>query len=174
MHGIAERIENSGDFPIDGWFVAPDVTHRQSDIFGKGTGAIHADALGMRTEVTPARQAIAAASTHDVPFAADDFVGVKIVYVGTNFDNLADEFVADGHRHRNGGARPFIPFVDVEIGATDASVGDADEDVVDTDGRFGNVEEGKAGRAVGFDESFHIRIVEREGKSSRLARRARG
>ncbi len=114
--------------------------------------------------MTPARQAIAAAATDDVPFAADDFARVKIIYVRSYFNNLADEFVANGHGHGDGGARPFVPFINVEIGATDAGVSDADEDIVDADGRLGDVEEGETGGTERLDESFHIRMVERNGK----------
>jgi len=38
-------------------------------------------------------------------------------------------------------ARPFIPFINVEIGEADAGVSDANEDVADTDEGFGNVGE---------------------------------
>ncbi len=71
--------------------------------------------------------------------------------------------MANRHGYGDGGACPLVPFVDVEIGAADAGVSDADEDVVNADGRLRDVEEGEAGRAVGFDESFHIRMVERKG-----------
>ena len=47
-------------------------------------------------KMTPTRQAIAAAAADDMPLSTDDFARVKIVHVGTNFDNFADEFVADG------------------------------------------------------------------------------
>ena len=44
VHGVAEGIEDGGDFLIDMRLVPPDVAHRQHDIFGEGAGAVDADA----------------------------------------------------------------------------------------------------------------------------------
>ena len=46
-----------------------------------------------------ASHAVAAVATDDVTFAADDVARGKVVHVGTNFDNLADELMAHDHRH---------------------------------------------------------------------------
>ena len=54
------------------------------------------------------------------PFAGDDFAGVKILDVGADLDDLADEFMPDDERHGDGLLGPGVPFVDVQIGAADA------------------------------------------------------
>ena len=73
-------------------------------------------------EVAAACETISAATADDVAFAADDFARVKIVDVAADFDNFTDEFVTDGHGNRDGGGGPFVPFVDVQVGAADAGV----------------------------------------------------
>ena len=57
--------------------MAPDIAHWERDVFGESPGPIDADALGVRTEMTPARQTVAAAPADHVPFAADDLAGWK-------------------------------------------------------------------------------------------------
>ena len=155
MDGVAEGIENRRNFPIDACFVPPDVAHGERYEFRKSAGAVYAYPLSVGAEVTPAGQAIAAAAAHDVAFSTDDFAWMKIVHIRTNFNDLADKLMADCHRHGNGSARPFVPFVNMQVGTADAGVRDADEDVVDADGGFRNVEQSETGRGVRFDKSFH-------------------
>ena len=102
--------------------VAPDVGHRQRDEFGESAGTIHADALVLRAEMPAAGKAVAAAAADHVAFAADDVAGEEVVDVGADRDDLADELVADRHRHRDGLLRPFVPVVDVDVGTADAGV----------------------------------------------------
>ena len=71
--------------------------------------------------------------------------GKEVVDVGADFDDLADELVADDHRHGDGLLRPGVPVVDVEVGAADAGAKDLDEHVVDADLRFRDVFQPKAG-----------------------------
>ncbi len=125
MHGIAEGIENRRDFAVDSGIVPPDVAHGQRNVFGECSGAIHADALRMRAKMPAPGQAVAATPADHVAFAADDFAWMKVVDIRADFDNFADELVPDGHGNGNGGSRPIVPFINMQIGAADAGVGDA-------------------------------------------------
>ena len=120
VDGVAERVEDAGDVAVDAGAVVPDVGHRQREIFGEGAGPIHADAPGVRAEMPAAGEAVAAAAADDVAFAADDFAGEKVVHVRADLDDLADELVADDHRHGDRLLRPGVPLVDVQVGAADA------------------------------------------------------
>ena len=111
----------------------PDVGHRQGDVFGERAVAVDADALRMRAEVAPARHAVAAAPADQMPLAADEIAGMKVVDVSADLDDLADELVPDHQRDRDGALRPGVPVVDVEIGAADTGAQDTDEQVVDAD-----------------------------------------
>ncbi len=86
-----------------------------------------------------AREAIAAAAADDVALTADDIARPNIGDVRADGSHFSDEFVADHQRHGNGGLRPFVPFVDVEVGAANAGHQDADQHVVDPGLRRGNV-----------------------------------
>src|SRR5439155_20276744 len=69
-----------------------------------------------------------------VPFAADHLSGPEARYIGVNLQNLADEFMPDGHRHSDRLLSPVVPFVDMRIRATDARAVHLDQNNVDADG----------------------------------------
>ena len=155
----------------------PDIGHRQRDVLGERSGTIHAHAPCVRAQVPPSREAVAAASAHHVPFAADDFARMKIVDVRSDRDNLADELVPDRHRNGNRVARPLVPFVNVHVGAANSGVGDSNQDVVDADRRFGYIFEPQSGRRPAFYEGFqrlfrfsHIAIILLHGRPARVGK----
>ena len=111
--------------------VVPDVRHRQRDQLGERARPVDADAARVRAQVAAAGHAVAAAAADDVALAADDVAGVEVAHVRPDRDDLADELVADRHRHRDRLLRPGVPLVDVQVGAADAGAADADQDVVD-------------------------------------------
>ena len=51
------------------------------------------------------------------------------------FDNLATEFVPGGQRDRDRVPGPFVPLIDVYVGAADRGLVDLDQDVVVADSR---------------------------------------
>ena len=77
VDGVAEGIEDGGDFERDAGGVPPDVGHGQDDELGEGAVAIDADADGVGAEMAAAGEAVAAASADDVAFAGDDVAGEK-------------------------------------------------------------------------------------------------
>ena len=155
VDGVAERIEDGGDVQIDVFLVTPQVGHRHRDVIGERARPVHADALDVRAQMPPSGQAVAAAAADHVTFAAHEIARVKIVDVGADFHDLADELMADRHRHGNGALRPFVPVVDVNIGAADAGAPYPDQNVVDADGGFGNLFEPQARLALALYECFH-------------------
>src|SRR6201997_1823193 len=124
---------------MDAGIVTPDVGHGQRDQFCEGSRAVDSDAGCVGAEMAAAGEAVAAASANDMALAADDIARVEVVYVGTDLDDLADELMADGHGHGDGLLGPLVPLIDVNVGSADAGVPDADQDVVDADGRFCDV-----------------------------------
>jgi hypothetical protein len=129
---------------VDPGRMQPDVGHGQDDVLCEAAAALDAHACGVGAEVAASGEAVAAASADDVTFAADDLSGGEVGYVGADFYDFADELVADGEADGDGFAGPGVPFVDVEVGAADAGLEDADLDVVDADGWFRNVFEPQA------------------------------
>ena len=70
VDGVAEGVEDGGDVFGDALVVTPDVGHGEGDVFGKGAGAIDANAGGIGAEMAAAGEAVPAASAGDVAFAA--------------------------------------------------------------------------------------------------------
>ena len=157
MHRVAERIEDGGHVEIDGRIVVPDIGHRQRDVLGESAGAIDADAACVLAQMASPRQAIATQAAHHMALAADDLAGMKVGDVGAGGHDLADELMADDHRHGNGFPRPIVPFPDVDIGAANAGAHHADENIIDTDFRPRHVFEPQSRFRLAFDESLHAR-----------------
>ena len=93
----------------------------------------------MRAEMAAPRHAIAAAAAHHVAFAGNQLARMKIDDVRAYRNDLADEFMADCHRDRNGLARPLVPIVNVNVGTANPGAVDPDQNVVNADRRDGNV-----------------------------------
>ena len=121
VHGVAERVE-------DRRRRRGRCSCRDARRWSSGSAMYSANAPGrltpmplrVRAQMPPAGQAVAAAAADDVPLAADDVAGREVVDVGADLDDLADELVADHHRHRDRLLRPGVPVVDVHVGAADA------------------------------------------------------
>ena len=155
VDGIAKRIEDRRHFLIDVRRMMPDIRHRQRQVFGKRSGAIDPDSLGMSTQVPPPRQAVAARAANHMTFAADNFARMKVRDVRADFHDFPDKLVPDRHRDRNRLLSPRVPFINVHIRATDPRLLDPDQDIVDADRRFRDVFQPQSDRRVTFDESFH-------------------
>ena len=116
--------------------VMPDVGHRQGDEFGECAGSVDADALRVLAQVPAAGHAVAAAAADHMPFAADDVARPEVGDVRADLDDLADKFVTHDHGHGDRAPGPGVPVVDVNVGAADAGLFHAHQDVVDSDRRL--------------------------------------
>jgi len=121
---------------VDLRIVAPDVGHGQRDEFRKCTRPIDSNALGVCAEMTPPRQAIAAAAAHNMAFAAYDVARIKVADIRTDGDDLADKLMANDHGDRDYLLRPFIPLDDMNIRAAYAGIAHPDQHIVDADLRL--------------------------------------
>src|SRR6185437_4188297 len=161
MNGVAERVEDGCDFKRDVVAVLPDVAHWEHDVFRKCASAIDADTVCVGAKMAASSETISAAAADNVAFAADQFAGMEVVYVGADLHDLADEFVSDDQGYRNGGAGPLVPLVDVKVGAADSGEQDADFDVINTDVRLRHILEPEATLTAGFYARLHAVRVER-------------
>src|SRR5439155_13424992 len=121
--------------------------------------ALHSEPDRVGTEMASARHAVAAAYADDVPLAADEVADLKVDYVGADRRHLPDELVSDDHRHRDRLLRPRIPAVDVQIGAADPGLANANQDVVDPHLGLGHVLEPEALSGLGLDQRAHARVT---------------
>ncbi len=155
VHRIAEWIKYGSDIAVDVVVVDPDVGHGQGEVFRKRARTVDPDTFGIRAEMPPAGQAVAAMATDHVAFAADDLTREKVFDVGANFYDLANKFVADHEGNRNCFTSPLVPFINMDIGPADAGAIDSDENVTDADFRFRDVFQPEARFGFSFNEGFH-------------------
>ena len=80
----------------------------------------------VRAQVAASGQTVPAPPTNNVPLAADNVARMKVPDIRSHRDDLSDELMPDDQWNRNSSrAGPFVPFVDVEIGAANAGIKDA-------------------------------------------------
>ena len=106
-------------------------------------------------ELAPAALAVSAVPTGDVTLAGDSLADLEPDHVATELFDLAHELVADDHRHGDGRLRPRIPVVDVQIGAADRGLANADQNVAIAWRGLGYIFEPQAGFAARLDKCFH-------------------
>jgi hypothetical protein len=102
-------------------------------------------------------------------FTADEFTGVKVRHIRSDFDHLADELMPYNHRHWNGRASPVVPLIDMKVGPADSGQENAYEDIVDADDRGGNVFEPETTLRPAFHKRFHKRFKIQERGAIRKA-----
>ena len=88
----------------------------------------------------------------DVAFTGDALANGQMFDFAAQLFDGADIFVADDHGDGNGFLRPFIPFVNVQIGAADGGFFDLDQNVIRADGRDRGVLHPDAGFGFQFYE----------------------
>src|ERR1700691_4086865 len=136
MHRVPERIEDGGDLLIDIVSMSPDIGHGQRNKFREGARSIHAHTKRVRAEMPSPGQAVAAPSTNDMAFAADNVAGIEVINIRSDFDNFPDKFVPNRHGDWNRLLRPIVPLINMDVRSADAGVSDTDQDIIDTDVGF--------------------------------------
>jgi hypothetical protein len=110
----------------------------------------------MRAQMPPASQAVAASAADHMTFATHQIAGAKIADVRSHLNDFADKFMTDGHWYGDGALRPIVPAVDMNIGAANARAPDADQNIVDANGGFGDLFEPQTGLALALYKGFHV------------------
>src|SRR5690606_2204687 len=108
----------------------PQVAGRHDDVLGEGAIAVDADADRVRAEVLATGTTVAALAADDVAFGRDALADVVAGRARTQLHHAAHEFMADGQALRDGALRPLVPQVDVQVGAADRGLLEADQDLV--------------------------------------------
>ncbi len=102
-----------------GW-LHPRVGRGDDDVVGERAVAVDPHAHRVDAQVAPPGPAVAAGAAHDVALARDPVAHGHVVDVGADLDDLAEELVAERHRHRHGGGSPLVPLLQVQVGAAQA------------------------------------------------------
>lgn len=88
-------------------------------------------------------------------FAGDEFADFAVGDAFADFDDLTAEFVADDPGRVDSAFAPFVPVVDVEVGAAEGSSVNAEFDVAGFDGGFFYFDDFKARRRSRFCDRIH-------------------
>ncbi len=166
MRGVAEGVEDGSDLVRDVVGNAKGVEGGNHQVLGKRAGAVHAHANRVAAQVAAPGAAVAAEAAGDVSLAGDAVANGQPAHLLPDGDDLADIFMPYLHRHGDGVLRPLVPFPDMDVGAADGRLPDADHHIVVADLRLGDVRQRQAGGAFEFGEGFHgVPPVSRLGSS---------
>src|SRR5208283_1706449 len=132
VRGIAERVKNRRQIVGNVVGDLERVECRNHEVLSERAFAIDANADCVATQMAPPRTAIATVTAGDVAFARYTVTDFEPTHLLPDFDDLADVFVPDLHRHWNSLLRPFVPIPDMDVSAADRCLANADHDVVVT------------------------------------------
>ena len=155
MDSVAERIEDRAKLVVDVVGQGNDVEGGDLDIFGEGAGDVDPDAARLRVHVKAAAARGAAVHADHVALAGNALADAQIAHARAERDDLAGIFVADHHRHGHGALRPFVPVVDMNVGAADAGLSHLHQHFIRAGRRLRRVLQPEAGFGFRFDERFH-------------------
>jgi hypothetical protein len=89
--------------------------------------------------MSPACTAITADATGNVTFRRDAITNLKSTYFAAELNNFTIEFVPDSKGDRNCPACPFVPFIDVDVGAANGGAVYANQYVIVARDRLVNI-----------------------------------
>ncbi len=156
MGGVAQGIENGGNLHGHILVDADDVALRNGQVLSEATGAVDANAHGVRAEVEESFAAVAAMTADDMPLAGDHITRLVLGYGRAHALNDTAEFMPYVHADRNGLLSPGIPVPDVEVCAADGGFVNFDKYIIGTDFRHRYIHQFQTGAGRCFDEGFHF------------------
>ena len=101
--------------------------------------------------MAPSGPTVPAYAAGYVSFGGDPVSDTEAFYLNPALDDLAAEFVPDGHRYRDRFARPVIPLIDMDVGAAYRRSLDLDQDIVVPDRGLVDILEPDTTLRLGFD-----------------------
>jgi hypothetical protein len=133
---VAQRVEDRRHLVGDVVGQVVGVHGRDREILGESARPVDPDAQGVGAEVAPPGAAVAALAAGDVALARDPVARLEAGDFAADLGDHAAELVAHGHGHGDGLARPFVPVVDMHVGAADRGLADLDQEIVGPDPRL--------------------------------------
>src|SRR5690606_33686880 len=120
--GVAERVEDGGDVVGDVIGQGVDVLGGQHQIVGERPRPADTHRLVAVAELTAAGPAVAAVTAGDVALTGDSLPDRDALDFVAHRLDPAHELVPHHQRHGNRCLRPFVPFIDVDVGAADGGL----------------------------------------------------
>ena len=145
MHGDPERLGERRDGMVDARRRREAMARRHLHVLGEPTGDGHPHDPDHRTALIVARQAVTARAAGRDAFERHRVAGLQLRHAGADVGHLARDLVP-GARDR----QHHLSVVPVQVGAADAAVAHAHDDLAGAGGRAGNVLDHElAGRTAG-------------------------
>ena len=132
MGSVAEWIHDRCE--VIGYLVAQfdHIGLRNGDVLRKTTIFAHdSDGDRVLADVSHASTAVSTMSTDDMSFRRDAFTNLKITDTFAHFSYHSYKLMPHCIRRFAVGLRPLVPFIHVQVGATDSGFRDLDEYIVD-------------------------------------------
>src|SRR5690606_5197866 len=126
----AVRVEERGQLARDLVRDRPQVAGRHHHVVGKRAVATDADAHGVGAQVLLAGAAVAAVAADQVALGRHPLAGLVARHAWPDRRDPADELVADHQPRLDRALAPFVPQVDVQVGAADRGLFHPDQHLV--------------------------------------------
>ena len=152
---VAQRVENRRHVVADRHRQFEHIEGGYRQVFGERARPVDADADRIHAQMPAAGPAVATDATGDVSFSRDPVTDFEAFDLAAALDDLAAEFMADVHRHRDRVLRPLVPLEDVDVGTADRGPPNLDQHVVVADLRHSDVFHPYAALGLSFNQCFH-------------------
>ena len=133
MHRIAEGIEDRRVTVVNGVRKWEHINRRQRDVFGKAAWPVHPNPHRVSAQMTGSGAAVTAVAAGDVAFPTHPLAHAQALHMASNFGNTPDKLMTGDHWHRNSLLRPFIPVINVHVGAANRALGHLNQYVIGPD-----------------------------------------
>lgn len=155
-NGISEGFLQGGNFGGElGAVVLPDHGFGNDDVFGKGTVAIDAQNLCLGAHMGLACTALKTVATGDVAFGRDVVAYAYLFDQFACFDYCTGKFVAQREGWFDAVVAPIVPFVNVQVCATNAGGFYTHQYIVWAGLWNGYIFDNQTGFGFGFTDGFH-------------------
>jgi len=156
VDGVAERIK-ARDY-IEGHASGhpPNITRWNGNIISEGAVAINPDPHGVGAEVPATREAVAAVTANNMPFARDELAQRKPSHARTDIGHGADIFMTNDERRLDGPLRPRVPLINMNIRSTNRGFLNFDQHIIQARRGHGYFGHDEAGSGRGLNDGAHF------------------
>lgn len=156
MDGVAERIK-ARDY-IEGHASGhpPNIARWNGNIISEGAVAINPDPHGVGAEVPATREAVAAVTANNMPFARDELAQRKPSHARTDIGHGADIFMTNDEGRLDGPLRPRVPLINMHIRSTNRGFLNLDQHIIQARRGHGYFGHDEAGSGRGLNDGAHF------------------
>ena len=152
---VTEVLQHARDLGRHVGRVDPQVASRHGNVLGPAAVAVDADDLRVLADVSVAGAALRAFAADDMALGGNKIALAYLRHVASHGHDMAAQLVTHHQGRVDALARPFIPFVDVQIGAADGRSAHFDQCVLWPERRNRNLAQDHAWRLFRFHDGLH-------------------